>query len=102
MHDLVKVHNQRGAVLCAAKLTERVRPGALHGYESCAVYEPMGVAGQSIDRGGCLNQLTPPRSQLKKGHSMASSAALVEVTLWERENEVGIDRLAENTLLAAE
>ena len=102
MHDLVKVHNQRGAVLCCAKLTERVRPGALHGYESCAVYDPMGVAGQSIDKGGCLNQLTPPRSQLKKGHSMGSSAALVEVTLWEGQNEVGIDRLPDQNSIAAE
>ena len=102
MYDLVKVHNQRGAVLCCAKLTERVRPGAQHGYESCAVYDPMGVAGESIDRGGCLNQLTPPRSQLKKGHSMGSSAALVEVTLWEGQNEVGIDRFPDRTSIAAE
>ena len=92
MHDVVKVHNQRGAVLCAAKVTERVRIGTLHGYESCAVYEPMGEPGQSVDRGGCLNQLTPPKSQLKKGHSMGSSAAAVEVTLWETNAEAGIDR----------
>tara|TARA_B100000809_G_scaffold108005_1_gene106508 strand:- start:1779 stop:4775 length:2997 start_codon:yes stop_codon:yes gene_type:complete len=99
MHDIVKVHNQRGAVLCAAKLTERVRPGALHGYESCAVYDPLGVPGHSIDRGGCLNQLTPPRSQLKKGHSMGSSAALVDVTLWE--GEVSIDRSPDQYAMAA-
>ena len=92
MHDVVKVHNQRGAVLCAAVVTERVRIGTLHGYESCAVYEPMGEPGQSVDRGGCLNQLTPPKSQLKKGHSMGSSAAAVEVTLWEANVEAGIDR----------
>ena len=29
MHDVVKVHNQRGAVLCAAKVTERVRIGTM-------------------------------------------------------------------------
>jgi len=102
MHDLVKVHNQRGAVLCAAKVTERVRPSTLHGYESCAVYDPMGVPGQSIDRGGCLNQLTPPRSQLKKGHSMGSSAALVEVTLWKEQGVVGIDRPTTQQAMAAE
>ncbi len=92
MHDVVKVHNERGAVLCAAKVTERVRPGTIHGYESCAVYDPMGEPGQSVDRGGCLNQLTPPKSQLKKGHSMGSSSAAVEVTLWDASSEVDIDR----------
>jgi len=92
MHDVVKVHNERGAVLCAARVTERVRPGTIHGYESCAVYDPMGEPGQSVDRGGCLNQLTPPKSQLKKGHSMGSSSAAVEVTLWDASSEVDIDR----------
>ena len=55
----------------------------------------MGEPGQSVDRGGCLNQLTPPKSQLKKGHSMGSSAAAVEVTLWESGGEAAIDRLSQ-------
>ncbi len=83
MHNLVKVHNARGAVLCAAIVTERVRPGTVHGYESSSVYEPLGEPGKSIDRGGCLNLLTPKRSQLKKGHSMGNSAALVEIERWD-------------------
>ena len=32
-HDLVKVYNDRGAVICAAKVTERIRPGTVHGWE---------------------------------------------------------------------
>ncbi len=83
MHDLVKVYYHRGAVLCAAIVTERIRPGTVHGYESSATYDPLGEAGRSIDRGGCLNQITPKRSQLKQGHSMASAAALVEVEPWD-------------------
>ena len=102
MNDVVKVYNKRGAVLCAAKVTERVRPGILHGYESCAVYDPMGMPGQSVDRGGCLNQLTPRRSQLKKGHSMGSSTALVEVSLWQEESEVHIERSTAKHAMAAE
>jgi len=82
-HDLIKVHNYRGAVICAAVVTERMRPGTVHGYESCATYDPMGEPGASIDRGGVLNQLTPRRSQLKKAHSMAASSALVEIELWD-------------------
>ncbi len=87
-HDLVKVHNDRGAVICAAHVTRRLPAGVCHGYESCAVYEPAGEIGNSVDLGGCLNQLTPPRSQLKKGHSMGSSAAMVEMELWDGSPEI--------------
>jgi len=82
-HDLVKVHNDRGAVLCAAKITGRLPRGIIHGFESCAVYDPMGEPGQSVDRGGMLNLLTPRRSQLKQGHSMGASCAQVEVSRWD-------------------
>ena len=41
-HDLVRVHNDRGAVICAAIPTQRLRPGVVHGYESCAIYDPLG------------------------------------------------------------
>ncbi|MGI9379504.1 MAG: molybdopterin-dependent oxidoreductase [Methyloligellaceae bacterium] len=87
-HDLVKVYNNRGAVICAAKLTNRLPQGVIHGFESCATYDPIGEPGNSVDRGGCLNQLTPPKSQLKKGHSMGSSTALVEVEVWDRKESV--------------
>jgi hypothetical protein len=43
----------------------------------------MGEIGNSIERSGCLNQLTPSRLQLKQGHSMAAGAALVEIELWD-------------------
>ena len=60
--DLIKVFNGRGAVICAAQITERVRPGVVHGFESSAVYDPLGRPGESVDRGGCLNLLSPSRS----------------------------------------
>ena len=88
MRDLVKIYNGRGAVICAAFPTERLRRGLVHGYESCATYEPIGEPGNSVDRGGCLNQLTPKRSQIKQAHSMGSSAALVQVELWTGEAEL--------------
>ena len=83
MHDLVKVHNERGAVVCAALVTQRLPRGVVHGYESCATYEPLGEPGKSVDRGGTLNLLTPEKSQLKKAHSMGSSTALVEIVPWD-------------------
>jgi trimethylamine-N-oxide reductase (cytochrome c) len=85
--DLVKVFNDRGAVICAAVLTERLAAGVCHGYESSAVYDPMGEPGRSVDRGGCLNLLTPEKTQTKTTHSLAGSQALVQVVLWDRKTE---------------
>ena len=48
----------------------------------------MGEPGNSVDRGGCLNQLTPSRTQIKKSHSMATSSALVEVEIWDGRGEL--------------
>ena len=76
-HDLVKVYNDRGAVICAALPTQRLPRGVCHGYESSAVYEPMGEPGKSVDRGGCLNLLTPERTQTKTTHSLAGAKSLV-------------------------
>ena len=102
MHDIVKVFNDRGAVLCAAVVTSRIIPGTMHGYESCAIYDPVGEPGKSVDRGGCLNQLTPPKSQLKKGHSMASSSSMVEVELWNEADSGTIIREQVSYSMAAE
>jgi trimethylamine-N-oxide reductase (cytochrome c) len=80
--DLVKVFNDRGAVICAAQVTERVRPGTVHSYESCAVYDPVGEPGASADRGGCMNILTPGRPIIRKSHSIAANSCLVQIEKW--------------------
>jgi trimethylamine-N-oxide reductase (cytochrome c) len=82
-HDLVKVFNERGAVICAALPTQRLPRGVCHGYESSAVYAPMGEPGKSVDRGGCLNLLTPHKTQTKTTHSLAGSQSIVQVELWD-------------------
>jgi trimethylamine-N-oxide reductase (cytochrome c) len=81
--DLVKVFNERGAVICAAQITARLPKGIAHGYESSANYQPAGEPGRSVDIGGCLNLLSPKRSQLKQGHAMSASSALVEIEPWD-------------------
>ncbi|HKD27437.1 MAG TPA: molybdopterin-dependent oxidoreductase [Xanthobacteraceae bacterium] len=86
-NDLVKVFNDRGAVICAALPTERLARGVCHGYESSAVYDPMGEPGKSVDRGGCLNLLTPERTQTRSTHSLAGANALVQVELWDGRTE---------------
>jgi trimethylamine-N-oxide reductase (cytochrome c) len=102
-HDLVKVYNERGGVICAAVITNRLRPGVVHGYESSAVYDPLGEPGKSLDRGGCLNLLSPKRSQTAKTHAMASSSALVEIELWDGKIEFeGEGARAARPMVAAE
>jgi hypothetical protein len=74
-------------VICAAVPTERLPRGVCHGYESSATFDPMGEPGKSVDRGGCLNLLTPHKTQTKSTHSLAGSHALVQVELWDRRVE---------------
>jgi hypothetical protein len=47
----------------------------------------MGEPGRSVDRGGCLNLLTPERTQTRSTHSLAGANALVQVALWDGEIE---------------
>ena len=81
-NDLIRLFNDRGAVICAAHVTELVRPGVIHSYESSAVYDPVGEPGNSADRGGCVNQLSNKRSQSAKATANAGNAVLIEVELW--------------------
>ncbi len=81
--DLVEVFNDRGSVICAAQVTQRIPPGVVHSYEGSARYEPLGEPGNSPDRGGCINLLTPDRHIIKKSHSSAPNSCLVQVGKWE-------------------
>ncbi len=83
--DLVKIHNDRGAVICAARLTERLIPGTVLSCEGSARYDPLDEPGQSPDRGGCINLLTPSRPIIKRSHSTASNTCLVEIEPWREE-----------------
>ena len=82
--DIVKLYNDRGAVLGIARLTERLRPGVVHSYHASAKYDPLepGKPG-SIDRGGCVNLLTPSRLLSKNAPGMAPNSCLIEISKWE-------------------
>ena len=82
-HDVVKVFNDRGAVICAAEVTSRMASGVVHSYESSANYEPLGEPGNSPDIGGCMNLLTPARMQSEGTVASAGSLCLVEVEKWD-------------------
>lgn len=83
MHDLILAYNDRGSVVCAAEVTERLPEGVVHSYSASGVYDPMGEPGHSVDRGGCINQLTPKRSIAKKVTGTAANSCLIQVERWD-------------------
>ncbi|MBF0259955.1 MAG: pyrogallol hydroxytransferase large subunit, partial [Desulfamplus sp.] len=85
-HDLVEVFNDRGSVICAADVTERLIPGTVLSCEGSAQYDPVDsqISAEKMpsDRGGCINLLTPSRNIIKNSHSSAPNSCLVQVRLW--------------------
>jgi trimethylamine-N-oxide reductase (cytochrome c) len=82
--DVIKLYNDRAAVLFAAYVTERVRPGVVHSYEGASRYDPIEAGkADSPDRGGCVNLLTPGRMMSKNVPGMAPNSCLVEMAKWE-------------------
>ena len=74
--DVVSIYNERGTVLAAAYVTERIMPGAVsmdHG----AKFDPI-VAGK-IDRGGNINSIVPRNTTSRNAVGMVVSGFLAEV-----------------------
>jgi anaerobic selenocysteine-containing dehydrogenase len=80
--DLIRAFNGRASVILAAQVTERVRPGTVHSYESCADYLPLGTPGESADTAGCINMLTSKRFITPTSPGQAPNSCLVEVERW--------------------
>ena len=82
--DIIKCFNDRGAVLGMAYVTERVKPGVIHSYESSGIYDPLekGKPG-AVDRGGCMNQLTPSRLMSQNAPGFAPNSCLIDVEKWQ-------------------
>ena len=81
-HDLIRLHNDRGSVICAAQVTGRIMQGVVHSAESSAEYDPVGEPGNSPDRGGCVNILTPKRHMTEKTTGSAPNSCLIEIEKW--------------------
>jgi molybdopterin guanine dinucleotide-containing S/N-oxide reductase-like protein len=79
---LVKVFNDRGAVICAADVSPLVVPGVLRSAEASAEYRPIEIQGEWVDYGGSLNILTSSRSQSRGTSSMSPNSCLVQVSAW--------------------
>ena len=83
-HDVVRLYNDRGSVLCLAVVTERVRPGVVHSYASSAKYDPLTPGhADSVDKGGCVNMLTPSRMMSQNAPGMTPNSCLIEIEKWE-------------------
>jgi len=74
--DVVKVYNERGAVLGGAYVNERIMPGVVY-QDHGARYDPI-VPGE-LDRGGAINTITPRKTTSRNATGMATSGFLVEV-----------------------
>jgi molybdopterin guanine dinucleotide-containing S/N-oxide reductase-like protein len=81
-HDLIRLFNDRGSVICAAVVTDRIQPGVIHACESSAVYAPAGTGAASDDHGGCINTLTSKRYQTELTNASAPNSCLIEVELF--------------------
>jgi len=81
--DLIRAFNDRGSVILAAQVTERVPPGTVHSYESCGDYLPLGDPGHSPDTAGCVNILTPKRYITPTSTGMANNSCLIQVERWD-------------------
>jgi trimethylamine-N-oxide reductase (cytochrome c) len=75
--DIVKVYNERGAVLVGAYVTERIMPGVVY-IDHGARYDPI-VPGV-LDRGGAINTITPHKGASKNCHgAMVENGFLVDI-----------------------
>lgn len=82
-HDVVRIFNDRGSVLCAVDSSPLIVAGVVKTFESCAQVDLFDDPRFGrVDRGGNLNLLTPKRSQVKNTSGMGSNSCLVEIELW--------------------
>ena len=80
--DLIRLWNNRGSVVCAAQVTDRLRPGVVSAATASAEYRPAGEPGKSTDLGGCVNMLNPSKSITKKSHGIKPNSTLIQVEKW--------------------
>ena len=74
--DVVKVFNERGTVLCAAYVTERLTPGAVY-VDHGSRFDPIDAG--NLDRGGAINLITPTAIISKTATGMVVSGFLVDI-----------------------
>lgn len=80
--DLVRLWNENGSVVCAAYVTDRLRPGVVSAYTGSAQYRPAGEPGNSTDLGGSINTLTPTKPITDQTYSIRPNSVLIQIEKW--------------------
>jgi trimethylamine-N-oxide reductase (cytochrome c) len=80
---MIELFNERGSVLCVARVTYRVEENTIHAYGSSGIYNPTEPGEASMDIGGCVNILTPGRLMGDMVPGMAPNSALMDVRKYE-------------------
>jgi trimethylamine-N-oxide reductase (cytochrome c) len=73
--DIIKVYNERGTVLCAAYVTERLVPRAIY-IDHGSRFDPVDAEG--LDRGGAINLISPHNITSTTATGMVVSGFLVD------------------------
>jgi anaerobic selenocysteine-containing dehydrogenase len=73
--DIVKVFNERGVVLCGARVWERMSPGVIY-VDHGARHDPI---IDCVDRGGAINTIAPNGIVSKNACGQATSGYLADV-----------------------
>ncbi len=73
--DIVKVYNERGVVLCGARVWERMQAGVTY-VDHGARHDPI---IDNVDRGGAINTIAPNGITSKNACGQATSGYLVDV-----------------------
>jgi len=74
--DVIKIFNERGAVLCAAYITDRLVTGAVY-VDHGARFDPIDAV--NLDRGGAINLISPTAIISKTATGMVVSGFLVDI-----------------------
>ena len=72
--DIIKVYNERGTVLCAAYVTERLVPNVIY-VDHGSRFDP--IDAETLDRGGAINLISPHAITSKTVTGMVVSGYLV-------------------------
>ena len=88
--DVVRLFNDRGSVLCVARVTYRVMPETIHAYTSSGIYNPVKYGEyMSVDKGGCVNVLTPGRLMGDYIPAMVPNSCNIDIELAEADPNPG-------------
>jgi len=83
--DLVRVYNAQASVICAIDVSQLVKAGVARGNESCGELDLIQTRLGPVDRGGCLNLLTPGRKMSPTADGIMPNTCWVEVEKWDTE-----------------